>query len=173
MYTTTNYSPNCTSETGMVCRTDNSYYTFYLHVGSTNATIRAGAADAFDSLGATTVLTTTEQSWSGFDPMIDDAMVYGYQLAHPTVGDVVCRVAVSTRVCGAWRVRVDLDALGMTQSQTQHLICHESGHTVGLTHGSGASPWKPESDPDLGCVGSSSTLFLLSHNTAQINATYP
>jgi len=55
------------------------------------------------------------------------------------------------------------------------LICHETGHAVGLTHGAQASPAMSQTDPNLSCMKTpvlitDTTLGI--HNTTQMNVMY-
>lgn len=51
--------------------------------------------------------------------------------------------------------------------------CHETGHTVGLTHGKNASPKLKQTDSRLACmVTPSKSSKLGSHNKSMINKTY-
>jgi len=56
------------------------------------------------------------------------------------------------------------------------LACHESGHAVGLTHGSDASPKVSNGENSLGCsqepVPATNTGQLGGHNRALIDGTY-
>ena len=54
-------------------------------------------------------------------------------------------------------------------------VCHESGHAVGLTHGSDAYPEQPDFNVYLGCMRSpvpTAATTLGSVNVKEINATY-
>ena len=53
------------------------------------------------------------------------------------------------------------------------LACHETGHAVGLTHGSNASPVLSNTDTRLGCMTTPVlNRWLGSNNAEGINATY-
>jgi hypothetical protein len=54
------------------------------------------------------------------------------------------------------------------------LACHETGHAVGLTHGSDADPQVSDNQPDFGCmrIPTSDNESLLVHNASQINFEY-
>lgn len=57
----------------------------------------------------------------------------------------------------------------------QNITCHESGHAVGLVHGSEASPALSSTDPSLACMKTSDNFNsngLGTHNVSQINGQY-
>lgn len=58
---------------------------------------------------------------------------------------------------------------------TDGLACHETGHAVGLVHGSDASPRLSNTDPSLGCMMRpvDPTTGLGRNNINEIDATYP
>jgi len=60
-------------------------------------------------------------------------------------------------------------------SFTQAVACHETGHSVGLTHGQGASPQQSNTASALGCMRTpilSSYTDLKTDSTQNINAVY-
>ena len=53
------------------------------------------------------------------------------------------------------------------------LACHETGHAVGLTHGSDADPHVSDEQSDFACMRTPVVDELLgAHNASQINSTY-
>jgi hypothetical protein len=55
----------------------------------------------------------------------------------------------------------------------KEVVCHETGHAVGLTHGQEASPRVPNSDAALNCMAVPPAGEALgAHNRGQINGTY-
>lgn len=57
----------------------------------------------------------------------------------------------------------------------KELICHETGHAVGLTHGNDAFPREPQDASELACMetpDSTNRPHLGSHNRSEINSTY-
>lgn len=79
-----------------------------------------------------------------------------------------CDDAVSTTRCDQHYVRL------RANSVTNGLICHETGHAVGLTHGNHAAPNVGQTDARLGCMKTPVTAneALGSMNKANINETY-
>jgi hypothetical protein len=58
----------------------------------------------------------------------------------------------------------------------RNIICHESGHAVGLTHGEDADPEVDNEDDALGCMQTPVPITddeLGTHNVDMINGTYP
>jgi hypothetical protein len=77
-----------------------------------------------------------------------------------------------TDECDQHYVRFDDDASWPNSS----IICHETGHAVGLTHGEEASPQVDNEDDQLGCMQTPVAAVddsLGTHNVDMINATYP
>jgi len=78
-----------------------------------------------------------------------------------------------TDECDQHYVRFNVDG----DLPSRGVICHESGHAVGLTHGDDASPPIDDLEPDLGCM--QTPLFegtdyeLGTHNADLIDSTYP
>ncbi|MCU0299009.1 MAG: hypothetical protein MUF33_10900 [Candidatus Nanopelagicales bacterium] len=53
------------------------------------------------------------------------------------------------------------------------VVCHETGHAVGLLHGQNSSPVTSNSDPDLGCMTTPVSTSLLGQNQInRINSMY-
>lgn len=80
----------------------------------------------------------------------------------------------STRSCDQHYVLFDSDDYG--NNPDAPVICHEVGHTVGLTHGPDASsPALSYGDPLIGCMRTAPLTTDTSigvHNTGEINRIY-
>jgi hypothetical protein len=59
-------------------------------------------------------------------------------------------------------------------SEIPRVVCHETGHGLGFTHGQYASPWKANNDNTLECMSNSShaPYVVGSHMLPLINSTY-
>lgn len=88
-------------------------------------------------------------------------------------GNVVwtwCNDAVSFRTCDQHYVRY-IPSFSVNRA----LACHETGHSIGLTHGQGASPRVANDSESLECMKRptpSADYFLGTHNINQINLYY-
>jgi hypothetical protein len=80
-----------------------------------------------------------------------------------------CDDPVSQIACDQQYVRFYYASLG------PEIICHETGHAVGLTHGDDAYPYEDNDNSSLHCMETPNASVhpeLGSHNAAEINATY-
>ncbi|MFK5635655.1 hypothetical protein [Ornithinimicrobium sp. LYQ103] len=173
LYPTANYSPSCGDGAAVNCQADGTYHSFYIH-SSVPSLFRTGLRAAFNDLG-TTDIDTVELTWSDFNQTYDDVYIYGLQLGNFTAGRAICRYAVNTRVCNAWRMELDTEALPSGYEFAKALTYHEGLHTVGMTHGGNAAPAQTDTDADLGCLRTpvvSGSRFIGNHNINQINAFY-
>lgn len=119
MYPTANLNDNCA--VGNLCQTDGVNYTFYLH-SSIAGDFRSGARNAFVSMANNTEMVPDEEVYGDFDPDVDDAYIMGRQLGTVYAGRVSCAVVSSTRVCGAYRIYIDNEALGYGEVPSQRLV---------------------------------------------------
>jgi hypothetical protein len=78
------------------------------------------------------------------------------QCAGLIVGVAICQVAGDIapqngqRECGQHRVYFDSDALGGSAQYLHALACHETGHTLGLTHTGGTCMVSPVDASQIG-----------------------
>jgi hypothetical protein len=86
------------------------------------------------------------------------------------LGQTLCDNAVNTQLCDQHYVVVSTD------TPDTRLVCHESGHGVGLTHGQQAAPRLANGDNSLGCMQDPNVEIpnglLGTHNTQAINSAY-
>lgn len=81
----------------------------------------------------------------------------------------------SGHLCTHWHVTYDSDALyGRSDNFLQFVACHETGHTVGLTHPNLDPEGYSSSDPVFACMTTSagSPINLGAHNVHHINSRY-
>lgn len=152
------------------CRTDNSTLTWFDEFTITyegRQLINSVLETQFEPTDLSVSFTSTP-SYSG---AAETDLIYRHaDLPGDTLGTAICNNSVSSERCDQQYLTFDQATPWST------VICHESGHGVGLLHGSNASPLVSNGDDSLAClqtpdsqVGSAT---LGSHNVAQINAAY-
>jgi hypothetical protein len=130
---------------------------------------KANTRDALDLYEAT-VLNPTYQGPAVYSGAAETDIIYQEGHVQGEYDGVAwCNSAATWQVCDQHYVRFQ-DG----QTPTDGLACHETGHAVGLTHGSVASPSVGNTNGLLGCmktpVGWSDVLT--DHLIDQINGTY-
>lgn len=155
------------SPSGGFCLTDNSTLTVYVESSiswSGESTISGVLSSDF----APTDFSVTEESSGTYSGGSETDIIYQYRTDLPVgvAGVAWCDDAVSSIECDQHYVAFD------NSSPQAPLVCHETGHAVGLTHGDQAYPTQPVTNTDLGCMGQSVVTTLGSYNQGQINATY-
>jgi len=175
---TANYIRQCVDDTatgdGALCQTDNRDLWVWFQ-SSVNDRVR------------TTVHSSLDGSYDGTDLVIhyeDDPVYSGsgetdviYQVSTSgfsgsTIGLTWCNDdATNSDDCDQQYVRFKSSSV-----VDRELACHETGHAVGLLHGSGASPTEANSNGEiLGCMETPDTgsrPYLQSNNVDNINDTY-
>lgn len=156
----------------LFCQTDNT--TLAVWVGSTTLSdadenaIRA----TLDQSYTTTDLNVQYHSSPVTTGTAETDIMYGKGSGVPSgnIGWTWCDDSVSSTTCDQHYVRWTT-----ATAVNQPTACHETGHSVGLTHGANASPAISNTSASLNCMqrpSSGGGSFLGSHNAAQINATY-
>lgn len=175
IYTTPNYNPTCIDQGPtpgtMFCQTDNASVTVWREA-SLSVTGKANIATTLNNDFAPTDLVIIFASTPSYSGSAETDIIFQRRTDIPEdfAGWAWCDDAVSSTKCDQHYAAFEGD-YGITPSV--RAACHETGHTVGLTHGAQASPPKPDSEFDLGCMGTNlSNPGLGSHNSQQINATY-
>lgn len=173
MYPTGNYNPPCSSgDPGEgYCQTDNADLTYYMQ-SSLSSTEDGNVYYTMARFSLTTLNTSYDSSpsYSGGSEtdIIFQKGTYGIGSGDDAVA--WCEDSVSSLKCDQHYVR------GLTTTTLHRgLTCHESGHSVGLTHGQQASPQISDQNESLGCLQkstSSSDSELGDHNSDEINSTY-
>lgn len=165
MYKTTNANWNC-SNGGSFCQTDNSSYTWYPESSLSSFgydTLQLVMAYEYDPTDLTAIQESTPSYTGGSET--DVIFQYGY-LPPEAAGMAWCDDAISSSVCDQHYAKFN------TSGPSYALACHETGHTVGLTHGADAYPSQSDYTWDLGCMGTANQNSVGSHNQSQINSTY-
>ncbi|MFB7419401.1 hypothetical protein ACFC1L_32890 [Streptomyces sp. NPDC056210] len=165
------------------CRTDNGYLTFAIEPGMTDA----GDSDVREVLRdeyGPTDLERHEQTGSEveYNGSTETDIIYDWEdpnLPAGVTGSTWCNDAASAYECDQHYISFD-NMGGGSANPWKAVVCHETGHAVGLTHGYESSPFHFQDDPALGCMRTHamttdeqlSWTNLGSHNVGQINGTY-
>lgn len=154
MVPTNNYNKACSTgnaDSGVVCQTDNAQVTYYMDSGGSDAleTVDKNIVQKMLSAQyAPTDLSISYDStpaWSGSS----ETDIYYAEATVPGSADGTtwCNDDVSTYRCDQTYIRIEGGG-----SYTPGLSCHETGHAVGLLHGSNASPQLSKTNKALGCM---------------------
>lgn len=176
MYQTLNATWDCDDEGSSTppdagarfCQTDNSTLTFYSY-SSISVTGRARISNSLNNDFDSTDLSVSYDSTPSFSGGSETDIIYDQRDDVPDDKDGLawCDDSVSFLKCDQHYVAF------LSDTPSTALICHESGHAVGLTHGSDAYPARSDTSSTLGCLRNPvSPTTLGSHNEGEINATY-
>jgi len=168
------FSVSGPSQTGF-CRTDNSALTYYMDSSGSNALEAADRAVVNDVMSHQynpTDLSVTYDSTPVFSGSAETDVVYeesGVGLPASLDGYTFCNNAANSIQCDQQYIRIRGGG-----HYEKGLVCHETGHAVGLTHGNVASPQKRNDDNRLGCMQTPTDAdeVLGANNIENINATY-
>lgn len=172
MYPTANYKPVCfdgSRTSGTFCQTDNSSLTVYRGSSSLTDDNKHSIGLTLNDSYAGTDFTVTFQSSPVTTGSSETDIVYEKgPVAGGALGITWCNDAVSSTKCDQHYIRFSTGS-GVAQGTA----CHETGHAVGLTHPTEASPRLGASDLRLGCMTNYvESKYLGSNNVSQINNTY-
>jgi len=157
------------------CQTDNSSLTYYMDSGGTNmleAVDRSAVNSTMNNVFEPTDLTVTLDTTPTFSGSAETDIVYeesGIGVPSGSSGVTFCNDAADGLRCDQQYIRI----LGGGH-YARGLICHETGHAVGLLHGDEASPAVSRRDERLGCMETpvSDGEGLQDNNIDNINGTY-
>jgi len=159
-----------------ICRTDNA--TVYWHAADSGSyTLESNDRSALTSMLSAqygpTHLELHYDSTPVFSGSGETDWIYQEGEVEPGyAGWTWCNDQVSTWVCDQHYVKLESGNF-----LNPKVTCHETGHAVGLTHGSEASPVLLGNASSLGCLRTPltniTTNALGSSNATQINAAYP
>lgn len=178
MYPTLNWRPPCLDEgsnpSGGMCQTDNSALTYYPDESGGNALEAADRTvvhNVLTNVYGPTDLSVSYDSTPSYSGSAETDIIFEESSAGMSAsldGITFCNDAADTLRCDQQYIRIRGGHYG------KGLVCHETGHAVGLTHGQQASPAKLNSDEQLGCMETpvSSDEGLQANNIENINATY-
>jgi hypothetical protein len=174
MRPTLNYNTSCYGggmpNSAPICQSDNSGLSY-------------GWESTISSTGRSTIASvmTNQYDPTHFTTRLENPPVYGggaetdilFQqstsgLLDSEYGTTWCNDAVDDFKCDQHYVRLRYSSPGTW------IACHESGHAVGLTHGTTASPTISDNDPSLACMMRTTPSTVLgTHNKYMIDGTYP
>lgn len=176
MYVTANTNWACVNTTihGPYCQTDNRTVTIWRQSTVPSAkkqTIKAVLQNEY----APTDLIIKYPSHGTYTGPSETDIVYQVKSAgfyDDYIGFTWCNDAVNSSAIKCDQEYVRFRPYAQFDKQ---LVCHETGHAVGLTHGEDAAPAESNDAAELACMqrnDSGARPHLGSHNAHEINATY-
>ncbi|MEH0634537.1 MULTISPECIES: hypothetical protein [Streptomyces] len=173
MYPTANYGPRCVDGelNDTFCQTDNRALTIYSEKSLDSAERRTISRTVKDFYGPTDLAVQVSSSGVYKGDSETDIIYKSKRLYKTVVGVTWCDDAVTSRKCDQHHILINSDHSEMGKLNKWH-VCHETGHAVGLTHGTEANPRKLLRDPALGCMSYDPTYRLGANNRDNINSTY-
>jgi len=174
LYPTANYAPNCIdgniNTPGITyCKTDNAALSVWVE-SSISVTSKNIITNILNGQFNPTDLNVSFASTPVYTGGAETDIIYRLgAVPSGAIAVAYCDDAIDTRLCDQHYVSFN-DAFPIA-----NVICHESGHAVGLTHGQNAAPRLANTDGRLACmrtpsVGSITTLE--ANNEENINANY-
>jgi hypothetical protein len=172
MYPTATIPANCQDGVmgDLFCRTDNAALTYFIQstIGTTG-TINIDDV-LYDQFNPTDLNVTYDGTPSYSGSAETDLIYQSGTVPTGLIGITWCNSAANYLHCDQQYIRTSAG------NPSHNLICHESGHGVGLTHGDDADPYQDPTSAVLGCMRNPSNYItsptLGSHNISEINAIY-
>lgn len=175
------YSGSATCRKGQLCKADSRTHTVYLGrlgpkmTAATRKTLNLSYHPETDLRVVYHNSRTVKYrgSWE-----TDVIYVNRNSLPSNVLGRAVCDAPESNGKCDQFYVLYHADKIDAeipNETNLHHaLACHETGHTLGLTHGSNANPSQRNSSWRMGCMRTplGNNRWLGTHNTHEINRTY-
>lgn len=172
MYWTQNFHPNCSDGNigNYFCQTDNSALRWYRQ-SSISGSVHSRFIDVLEGPFEATDLNVAWQSPPSYSGSAETDIIYqAGSLPSNTLGITWCNDAVTNLRCDQHYIRFYVSI------PSRKLICHESGHAIGLTHGAQAYPSIPNGTDSLHCLqtpaGQITDYYLGNYQSAEVNATY-
>jgi hypothetical protein len=169
IFKTSNTTWNC-ADSSLYCRTDNATLVWF-DEATISVTGRSNINSVLEGQFEPTTLTVSFTGSPVYTGSGETDIIYRQgTIQGGYLGLTICDDAISSTQCDQHYVTLSMSTPFLT------LICHESGHAVGLTHGDNAAPAMTNQDSDLQCMRKSvdslmpATLGLL--NVGQINGAY-
>jgi hypothetical protein len=138
--------------TNLFCLTDNADTSWYTDSDNSNGSGDIRNRDTFELVlereyDAKTALSMRYQPNPKFSGSGETDIIFQQGNTGPLLGITWCNDAVEgTRECDQQYVRF------ASHNPGQYLICHETGHAVGLTHGAQANPVQAQDEPLMDCM---------------------
>lgn len=163
------------ADSSVTCQTDNAALNYYTDSAGSNAleaNDRAAVNSVLTNVYGPTDFTVSYDSTPAFSGSAETDIVYEESAAGVSAsadGVTFCNDAATILKCDQQYVRIRPSG-----HFTKGLVCHETGHAVGLLHGDSASPRKRNNDENLGCMETptSPDEGLQANNIELINNTY-
>lgn len=141
---------------GPVCRTDNNFLTYYMDSSGTyelESIDRTEVSSVMNSQYDTTDLIVSYDASPVFSGAGETDVIYQEgSTGLPTTADGVtwCNDPTdgTTYLCDQQYIRIRGNGL----YENSGLVCHETGHSVGLLHGAQSAPVTLNTSADLGCM---------------------
>lgn len=168
IYKTVNMPMNCS--TSIFCHTDNTAMTYFSE-SSLNATAKGNITTVLNDKYHPTDLNVSVESPPSYTGGAETDVIYQVNAsAVPWYAQAYawCDDPIDSVKCDQHYVAFKSNDIAINNA----IACHETGHTVGLTHGAQAYPTMSETDSNLGCMGTPAPYTLPVHQTSQINAIY-
>jgi hypothetical protein len=157
-----------------ICRADNATHTWFLAGGYSSNFFNA-AVSSMNDWGTTDINTVRETTLSYLETDVhfwQDSALAGTN----TLANTDCLVAVDWLRCGAYQIRVRPDVYQGTYNLAKAVVCHETGHTLGLLHGADSNPQVSNQSTALGCMRTAPLTgdmrFIGDHNIWEANRIY-
>jgi hypothetical protein len=175
MYKTSNADWNCwdgSQSHGAFCQTDNASLTVYSQTSLSSAS-RSEISKVLAAQYSPTDLAVSVKTSGVYSGGSETDIIYQRSttgMSSTQLGQTWCDDAVTSTKCDQEYIRYVVQV-----NLLPELVCHETGHAVGLTHGDDASPKVSNTNSSLGCMetpDSEDRTGLGSHNISEINATY-
>jgi hypothetical protein len=169
MFQTANFPFDCSPET--YCRSDNSTLSFFREASLTQEAKNLIWDTLYDKYGYPTVLTLKHENPPVYAGGAETDLVYRINPGiYPSPAQAVCNDPLDYIRCDQFYVYFGND----NWSHIPRVVCHETGHGLGFTHGQYASPSKANNDNTLECMSNASNAPYVvgSHMLPQINSTY-
>jgi hypothetical protein len=169
MFKTATYQIDCSTTT--LCRSDNSTLSFFREASLTQTAKNLIWNTLYDKYGYPTVLTLKHENPPAYGGGAETDLVYRIaSWIQPSPARATCNDPIDSIKCDQFYISFGNDHW----SQRPNVVCHETGHGLGFTHGEQAYPQKSNSDNSLECMSNADNAPYVvgPHMLPQINGTY-